>query len=225
MRVKKTNQPPRPVIADLIRNPEGQGVRGDNKTAQPYPDRHSRVPNRHSRVGGNPQGGRVAVILASRQYPQGEVTTSQHQPTPRPVILDCTRHSRVGGNPQGGCVVPGTVILALRQYDGGMFMDSDWFGYVWLLRVARVQSVTGAGVLISPSAPSVRHWDRLCSCRQGRGVLVGVVLFTGVTLLPLWIADQVRNDGAGVGRVMCFMSSSSSHVCMLSFCVVDVRSI
>ena len=72
-------------------------------------------------------------------------------------------------------------------------MDSDWFGYVWLLRVARVQSVTGAGVLISPSAPSVRHWDRLCSCRQG--YMVGVVLFTGVTLLPLWIADQVRNDG------------------------------
>ena len=26
--------------------------------------------------------------------------------------------------------------------------------------------------------------------------MVGVVLFTRVTLPPLWIADQVRNDGA-----------------------------
>ena len=29
------------------------------------------------------------------------------------------RHSRVGGHPQGGCVVPSTVILALRQYPQG----------------------------------------------------------------------------------------------------------
>ena len=33
---------------------------------------------------------------------------------------------------------------------------------------------------------------------KGEGILsVGVVLFTRVTLLPLWIADQVRNDGDG----------------------------
>ena len=45
------------VIADLIRNPEGYG--------RP----------RHSRVGGNPQGGvRGVVILALRQYPQGGVS-------------------------------------------------------------------------------------------------------------------------------------------------------
>ena len=57
---------------------------------------------RHSRVGGNPQG-RVCGA-----------TTSQHQPTDRPVILDCTRHSRVGGNLGGGARRP--VILASRQY-------------------------------------------------------------------------------------------------------------
>ena len=27
--------------------------------------------------------------------------------------------------------------------------------------------------------------------------MVGIVLFTRVTLPPLWIADQVRNDGHG----------------------------
>ena len=37
------------------------------------------------------------------------------------------------------------------------------FGYGWLLCVVRVQSITWVGVLISPSAPSVRHWDRLWS--------------------------------------------------------------
>ena len=42
--------------------------------------------------------------------------------------------------------------------------------------MVRVQSVTGVGVLISPSAPSVRHWDRLWSSAvKGE---VGVVLFT-----------------------------------------------
>ena len=88
--------------------------------------------------------------------------------------------------------------------------------------MVRVQSVTG-GVLISPSAPSVRRWDRLWSSAvKGE---VGVVLFTRASLPPLWIADQVRNDGQGVGRVICSMSSSSSHVCMLSFCMVYVRSI
>ena len=30
---------------------------------------------------------------------------------------------------------------------------------------------------------------------KGEGEDVGVVLFTLVTLPPLWIADQVRNDG------------------------------
>ena len=37
------------------------------------------------------------------------------------------------------------------------------FGYGWLDSVVRVQSVTWVGVLISPSTPSVRHWDRLWS--------------------------------------------------------------
>ena len=54
----KTMHQHRHVIADLIRNPEGQGVLGNNKTTQPTPDRHSRV-------GGNPQRG---------------ATTRQHQP-------------------------------------------------------------------------------------------------------------------------------------------------
>ena len=36
------------------------------------------------------------------------------------------RHSRVGGKPQGGCVVPGTVILASRQYpQGGRVMPAN----------------------------------------------------------------------------------------------------
>ena len=30
--------------------------------------------------------------------------------------------------------------------------------------------------------------------------MVGIVLFTRVALPPLWIADQVRNDGVGVHR-------------------------
>ena len=42
----------------------------------------------------------------------------------------------------------------------------------------QVQSVTGVGVLISPSDPSVRHWERLWSSAvKGEGDSVGVVLF------------------------------------------------
>ena len=45
------------------------------------------------------------------------------------------------------------------------------YGYGWLDWVVRVRSVTGVGVLISPSAPSVRHWDRLWSSAvKGLGV-------------------------------------------------------
>ena len=37
--------------------------------------------------------------------------------------------------------------------------------------------------------------------------VVDVVLFTRVTLPPLWIADQVRNDGGGAGsRVGCYVA-------------------
>ena len=50
----------------------------------------------------------------------------------------------------------------------------------------------------------VRHWDGLWSSLvKGEGEFGGCVgLFTRVTLPPLWIADQVRNDGpeeVGVG--------------------------
>ena len=41
---------------------------------------------------------------------ESKVRVKKTTPTTR------ARHSRVGGNPQGVCVVPGTVILALRQY-------------------------------------------------------------------------------------------------------------
>ena len=72
----------------------------------------------------------AAVILASRQYPQGGVTTRQPKP-PIPLSLDgrgikgegdsktvppCVIPSKTR-NPQGGCVV--AVILALRQYPQG----------------------------------------------------------------------------------------------------------
>ena len=44
----------------------------------------------------------------------------------------------------------------------------------------------------------VKHWDRLWSSAvKGEGDSVGVVLLTRATLPPLWIADQVRNDGHG----------------------------
>ena len=55
---------------------------------------------------------------------------------------------------------------------GGTDMDGlidwVWVGYVWLDCVVLVQSVVGAGVL-----------------------------FACITLPPLWIAVQVRNDGPG----------------------------
>ena len=83
----------RHVIADLVRNPEGrQGDTGDSKTKQSptvilASRQYPQGPYRHSRVGGNPQGGRATrvnktnqpiprpVILASRQYPQGSRVT------------------------------------------------------------------------------------------------------------------------------------------------------
>ena len=40
---------------------------------------------------------------------------------------------------------------------------------------------------------------------KGEGDMVGIVLFTRVTLPPLWIADQVRNDGdCRVPAAFCF---------------------
>ena len=39
--------------------------------------------------------------------------------------------------------------------------------------------------------------------------MVGVVLFTRVTLPPLWIADQVRNDGTMRGIVFTLTFDSS----------------
>ena len=51
--------------------------------------------------------------------------------------------------------------------------------------------------LVSPSAPSVRHWDRLWSSLvKGEGILCRLVclVVTRATLPLLWIADQVRND-------------------------------
>ena len=60
-------------------------------------------------------------------------------------------------------------------------------GCEWLNRVVRVQSVTWAGVLISPS-PLIPLLSR------ERGRMVGL-FFCPSTAPPLWIADQVRNDG------------------------------
>ena len=52
----------------------------------------------------------------------------------------------------------------------------------------------------SPSAPSVRHWDRLwSSAAKGEGILsVVLACCCPAHPPPLWIADRVRNDGAGV---------------------------
>ena len=75
---------PMTVIADLIRNPEGLGVASvPLATLTVIPSTLTVIADlirnpegcgrpRHSRVGGNPQGGvRGVVILALRQYPQG----------------------------------------------------------------------------------------------------------------------------------------------------------
>ena len=78
------------------------------------------------------------------------------------------------------------------------FLDCG-FGYGWLDCTARVQSVTGVGVLISPSVPSVWGWGSLTfdsSPIKGEGDMVGLAC-CHPTVPPLWIADQVRNDGAG----------------------------
>ena len=79
----------RTVIADLIRNPEVKGVRGDNKTKQP-----------------------LTVILALRQYPQGGEDNDGQPSSPSSLteedqslsqcltrdLCKTNRHSRVGGN-------------------------------------------------------------------------------------------------------------------------------
>ena len=61
-------------------------------------------------------------------------------------------------------------------------------------------------VVVAGGAGTVSHRGRCVdftltfdsSPIKGEGYMVGVVLLTGVTLLPLWIADQVRNDGPGL---------------------------
>ena len=72
----------------------------------------------------------------------------------------------------------------------------------------RAQSVTRAGALISPSAPVSGTGTGFCPLpSRERGRMVGVVLFTRVTL-PLRIAGQVRNDGVGRGGWCC-------HLCLV----------
>ena len=67
---------------------------------------------------------------------------------------------------------------------GGTYMDG-LIGWVWLFGLGVAGTVCHRGVLISPSAPSVRRWDRLWSSAvKGEGDSVGVVLFTCVTLPP-----------------------------------------
>ena len=81
-------------------------------------DEPRRVLHRHSRVGGNPQGGSEGdsvgcfVLLYAPPFTSGLRIKS--------AMVVCAarrpfhRHSRVGGNPQGGGL--GSVILASRQY-------------------------------------------------------------------------------------------------------------
>ena len=73
------------------------------------------------------------------------------------------------------------------------------FGYEWLNCAVQVQSVTWVGMLISPSAPvsSTGTGFGPLPSREGDMWLV-LSCFTRATLPPLWIADQVRNDGLGV---------------------------
>ena len=79
--------------------------------------------------------------------------------------------------------------------------------------MVRVQSVTWVGVLISPSAPSVRHWDRLCpSAVNGEGIL-SVVL---ACCVPCPVDSSLHgNDGpvhrpSGL-RVKSAMTEPSFH--------------
>ena len=101
--MNKPNQPPRHVIADLIRNPEGQGMVVVILALRQYPQggRVTRVNNttqptispsplmeedqslsqcltREQRVKQANSNQPRPVILASRQYPQGGVTTRQN---------------------------------------------------------------------------------------------------------------------------------------------------
>ena len=84
--------------------------------------------------------GRAAVILASRQYPQGGAcldTTSRH----------CGLDPQSRGSMAWGYTV--------RHAGHGSIHTVGW----------------GCVVLLSPSAPSVRHWDRLWSSPiKGEGI-------------------------------------------------------
>ena len=98
------NDAPRPVIADLIRNPEGrQGDTGEDST-NPLPS----FPRRREITGWMCRGRHTGfkAVSTGRQGDTGEQDNT-----------NLPRHSRVGGKPQGGCVV--AVILALRQYPQG----------------------------------------------------------------------------------------------------------
>ena len=66
---------------------------------------------------------------------------------------------------------------------------------IWIADQVR-NDVDDAGALFSPSDPSVRHWDRPfdSSPIKGEGIY-GWCCLVATTALPLWIADQVRNDG------------------------------
>ena len=59
----------------------------------------------------------------------------------------------------------------------------------------RVQSVTGGRVDFTLCS-RVRHWDRLCpSAVKGEGIWWVLSFYCPSLAPPLWIADQVRNDG------------------------------
>ena len=63
----------------------------------------------------------------------------------------------------------------------------------------------------SPSAPSVRHWDRLCpSAVKGEGYWWVCLVVAPRHTLPLWIADQVRNDVTVLIVLACSLTSRAA---------------
>ena len=92
-------------------------------------------------------------------------------------------------------VIPATltVILALRQYPQGgvwMFMRIRIFRIMGIFRI-----VTMLGHRFHPLLPCQALGQALVLSHQGRGVYGWCCLVVNLRPSPLWIADQVRNDG------------------------------
>ena len=94
--------------------------------------------------------------------------------------------------------------------------------------VVRVQSVTGAGVLILPSAPVSgtgtgfgplpsrgRGFGRCCLVHPRHPAALWFPAYAGMTAgpPPFWIADQVRNDGTmrGIVFTLCSQCQGLGH--------------